>query len=74
MKMRYSLLTGLAAGYYLGTMSPEQIKANVTSLAEAALKSPVVSQVAEKAKDLVGSGTEKAQGLVGGKISNLWPL
>lgn len=74
MKMRYSLLTGLAAGYYLGSMSPAQIKANVISLAEGALRSPGVGGMAEKAKGLVGAGTEKAQGLLGGKLGEIWPF
>ncbi len=66
MKMRYSLLTGLAAGYYLGTMSPEQIKANVTSLAGGALHSPGVGGIAEKAKGIVGASTEK--------LGAIWPF
>ena len=70
MRFRAGLVTGFAAGYYLGAKAGRQRYEQINQQLRKLRRSDAYQTATTKAKEAVGEGVDKAKGLVESKVGD----
>ncbi len=70
MRFRLGFLAGFGTGYYLGTMAGRERFEQINRMARKVKRSEGFEVAADKAKEVVDLGVDRAKDLVGSKAGN----
>lgn len=70
MRLRIGLATGFAVGYYLGSRAGRERFEQINDVIRRFMESPQVETATERAKEVIGSGIDRAREMVESRAGN----